>query len=61
MTSIMELVMTSQISKSMDFRKIKKSAYLKDITFFFLKTKKSLITRATLLQRSHFTAEITFN
>ena len=46
-------MMTSQISKFVDFTKTQKSRYLKNETLFFLQTKKFInyTSRATLRQK----------
>ena len=55
-------VMTSQILKSEDFTKTQKSRYLKNETLFFLRIKKFInyTSRAALLQKKSFAAEVTF-
>ena len=54
--------MTSQILKSEDFTKTQKSRYLKNETLFFLRIKKFInyTSRAALLQKKSFAAEVTF-
>ena len=54
-------MMMSQISKSVDFTKTQKSTYLKNRTFLFqLKKIINYTSRATLLQKNDFAAEVTF-
>ena len=54
--------MTSNILKSLDFTKTQKSRYLESETFF-LQTKKiaNYTSRATLMEKIVFVAEVTFN
>ena len=56
-------MMTSQILKSADFTETQKCTYLKNETWFFLQIKKIInyTSKATLLQKNSFAAEITFN
>ena len=54
-------MMMSQISKSVDFTKTQKSTYLKNRTFLFqIKKIINYTSRATLLQKNGFVAEVTF-
>ena len=54
-------MMMSQISKSVDFTKTQKSTYLKNRPFLFqLKKIINYTSRATLLQKNDFAAEVTF-
>ena len=55
------LMMTSQVLKSVDFTKTQKSRYLENETFF-LQIKKFInyTSKATLLQKNSFVAEVTF-
>ena len=55
-------MMTSQISKSVDFTKTQKSRYLENETLFFLQIKRIInyTSRATLLHKNSFVAEETF-
>ena len=55
--------MTSNILKSVDFTKTQKSRYLESETLFFLQIKKfaNYTSRATLLEKIVFVAEVTFN
>ena len=50
-------MMMPQTLKSVNFTKTQKSSYLKNETLFLLQIKN---TRATLLQKNGFVAEITF-
>ena len=54
---------TSHILKSVDFTKTQKSRYLENKTRFFLQIKKIInyTSKATLLQKNSFVAEVTFN
>ena len=54
-------MMTSQILKYVDFTKTQKSRYLKNKAIFFLQIKKIInyTSRATLLQKNIFVAEVT--
>ena len=56
-------MMTSKILKSVDFTKTRKSKNLENETLFFLQIKKIInyTSRATLLQKNSFVAEVTFN
>ena len=55
-------MMTSQILKSADFTKTQKSRYLENETLLFLQMKNitNYPSRATLLQKNSFVAEVTF-
>ena len=55
-------MMKSQILKSVDFAKTQKSRYLENKTLLFLQIKKFInyTSRATLLQKNSFVAEVTF-
>ena len=55
-------MMTSQILKSVDFRKTQKSRYLENESLFFLQIRKFIYytSRATLWKKNSFVAEVTF-
>ena len=55
-------MMMPQILKSVDFTKTEKSRYLENETLFFLQIQKFVYytSRATLLQKNSFVAEVTF-
>ena len=54
--------MTSQILKSVNFKKTQKSRYLKKETSFFLQIKKIInYTSIATLSKKSFAAEVTFN
>ena len=56
-------MMTSQILKSVDFKKTQKFRYLENETLYFLQIKKftNYTPRATLLHRNSFVVDVTFN
>ena len=55
-------MMMSQILRSMHFTKTQKSRYLENETLFFIQIKKYInhTSRANLLQKKSFVAEVTF-
>ena len=56
-------MMTSQVLKFVDFENTQKSRYFENKTLFFHQIKKIInyTSRATLLQKNSFVAEVTFN
>ena len=55
-------MMTSQILKSVDFKKTQKFRYLENETLYFLQIKKftNYTPRATLLHKNNFVVDVTF-